>query len=335
MLEELELPVLVAPMAGGVSTPALVTAAAEEGAAGFLPLGYLSPAAAEDAIRSVAKAGVRYGVNIFVPRPPPADASEVLAYRERLRPEAEHYGVELPAPRLRDDDHYDSKVELTVGAAPAWVSFTFGIPDLRIVAALRRAGSTVLVTVTDTDDARRAVAAGADALIVQGGDAGGHSATTRPGAFRGDRGALEVLREVRAAVDVPLVAAGGVGAAADVRALIAAGAVAVQSGTSFLLAAEAGTRPAHRAALGTAGPTVLTRAFSGHPARALPNRFTETYGRYAPIAYPAVHHLTAGLRAAAAAAGDAEALNLWAGAAYRQARPGTVREILERLSPGQ
>jgi nitronate monooxygenase len=330
--QDSERPVVVAPMAGGVSTTSLVRAAAEAGAAAFLPAGYRSPEAVEGDLRELGGTGRPYGLNLFVPSRTPADAPAVEAYRARLTPEAERYGVELPAPRLADDDHYPAKVELAVAAAPAWVSFTFGIPDRTVVDALRRAGSAVLVTVTDADEARQAVAAGVTGIVAQGGSAGGHSATTRPARYRGDRSTADVLREVRAAVSVPVLAAGGVGRAADVHALLTAGATAVQVGTMFLLAAEAGTREAHRAALAGAGTTVVTRAFTGQPARGLRNRFTDTYSADAPIAYPAVHHLTAPIRAAAARLGDAGALNLWAGTAFAQARPGSCREILDRLA---
>jgi nitronate monooxygenase len=333
VLDDTERPVVVAPMAGGVSTTALVRAAAEAGAAAFLPAGYLSPAAVERDLRELRVTGRPYGINLFVPSPAVADAAAVEAYRERLAAEAERYGVELPAPRLADDDHFGAKVELAVAAAPAWVSFTFGIPGAAVVDALRRVGSTVLVTVTDADEARRAVAAGAAMVVAQGGSAGGHSATTRPGSYRGDRGTAEVVREVRAAVGVPVVAAGGVGGAADVHALLAAGATAVQVGTMFLPATEAGTRPAHRAALGAAGSTVVTRAFTGQPARALRNRFTDEHTAEAPVGYPAVHHLTVPLRAAAAAAGDPHGLNLWAGTAFASARPAPAAEIVASLTP--
>ncbi|MFI7542016.1 nitronate monooxygenase [Actinoplanes sp. NPDC049599] len=332
MLDHSERPVVVAPMAGGVSTTALVRAAAEAGAAAFLPAGYLSPEAVDRQLRELRATGRPYGLNLIVPSRSVPGLAAVAAYRERLVPEAERYGVELPAPRPDDDDHYPAKVELAVAAAPAWVSFTLGIPDATVVDALRRAGSTVLVTVTDAGEARRAVAAGAAVLVAQGGSAGGHSATTSPGSYRGDRGALDVLREVRAAVSVPVVAAGGVGGAAEVHALLAAGATAVQVGTLFLLAAEAGTRPAHRDALAAGGATVVTRAFTGQPARALRNRFTDAYSADAPIAYPAVHQLTAPIRAAAARIGDAGALHLWAGTGFARARPGTCREILDRLT---
>lgn len=321
--------IIVAPMAGGPSTPALVEAAARAGALGFLAAGYKTPEAIAAEVETLRATGVPYGVNVFVPLAAPADPAPLEQYRERLRSEADRYGVELPPLRLADDDAFDAKVRLLVRAAPPYVSFAFGVPPCSAVDALRAAGSQVLVTVTTAEEARQALACAPDALIAQAASAGGHASTTSPAAHDPDTKAVDVLGAVRA--ELPVVAAGGVGEAGDVRALLAAGAVAVQCGTAFLLADEAGTRPAHRAALIAGGrETVVTRAFTGHPARALRNRFTDTYAD-APLGYPAVHHLTAAIRAAAAGRDDAEALNLWAGTGYAQARPGPVAEIVRRL----
>lgn len=333
MVWDYERPIVVAPMAGGPTTPALVTAAAAAGGVGFLAAGYRPPDAVAQEVAQLRASRLRYGLNIFVPSPRPPDVAALEEYRRALRPEAERYGVEVPPLRLDDDDHFAAKVEIAVGAAVPLVSFTFGVPPDTVVAALRRAGSVVLVTVTDAEEARRAMACRPDALIAQAGSAGAHSATTSPAGYDGSSTAPELVREVVAAVEVPVIAAGGTGTAADVRRALAAGAVAVQAGTAFLLADEAGTRAAHRAAIrsGRYTETVVTRAFTGQPARGLANRFTGTYSPIAPIGYPAVHHLTAPIRAAAARQGDPEALNLWAGTAHADARPGPTAEILRRL----
>ncbi|MET8149219.1 nitronate monooxygenase [Actinoplanes sp. NPDC049668] len=329
-------PIMVAPMAGGPTTTRLVAAAGSAGAVGFLAAGYKAPEAVAREVAELRESGLPYGLNIFVPSPPPADVAPLEEYRRVLEAEARRYAVTLPPLRLDDDDHFAAKVELAVAAAVPMVSFTFGVPDPAVVAALRGAGSTVLVTVTDVGEARLAAAAGPDALIVQAGAAGGHSATTAPSGYDGSSTAPELVRAVAAAVGLPVVAAGGTGTAADVRRLLAAGAVAVQAGTVFLLAQEAGTRPAQREAMlsGRFRDTVVTRAFTGQPARALRNRFTDAYSACAPVGYPAVHHLTAPIRAAAAERGDPEALNLWAGTAHAQARTGPIAEILYRLSAG-
>jgi nitronate monooxygenase len=220
------------------------------------------------------------------------------------------------------------------------VSFTFGLPPIELVRALRAAGSVVSVTVTDADEARAAAAFGADALVVQGGQAGGHASTVRPAEYVGDRHVTDLLQEIRALVDLPLIGAGGVGCAADVAAQLGAGAAAVQVGTRFLPAAEAGTNPVHLAALVDAAPggfsgrgTVVTRAFTGRPARAIRNRFTDAHSASAPVGYPAIHLLTAPLRAASAQQGDPEALNLWAGTGYTHCRVATAAAILDDLDP--
>ncbi|WP_305785337.1 nitronate monooxygenase [Symbioplanes lichenis] len=319
---------VVAPMAGGPSTPALVTAAAQAGALGFLAAGYQTPPAVETALRAVA--GVPHGLNIFVPTPPAAP-EPIERYRDLLQAEAQRYDIELPPVRLSDDDHFAAKIELAEAYRVPLVSFTFGVPDRRIVARLQAAGCRILITVTSAREAVQAVAVAPDGLIAQGGSAGGHAATLDAARYRGDSSAGSVLAAVRKVTDLPVIAAGGTGSAADVAALLDAGAVAVQAGTAFLLADEAGTRPAHRAALLAGEETVVTRAFTGWPARALRNRFTDTYSAAAPIGYPAVHHLTAPIRAAAAARGDAEALNLWAGTAFATVHPGPAADMIARL----
>jgi nitronate monooxygenase len=334
MVRDVKHPIVVAPMAGGASTARLVAAAASADAVGFLAAGYKTPDAVAREVAELRSSRLPFGLNIFVPSPPSVDRAALEEYRQSLRPEAERYGVALAPLRLEDDDHFAAKVKIAAAAAVPLVSFTFGVPEIAVITALRNAGCAVWLTVTNAGEARRAAAAGPDALIAQAGSAGGHSATTSPAGYDGSSTALEVVREVVGVVDLPVVAAGGTGTAADVRRLLAAGAVAVQVGTAFLLADEAGTRTAQRTAMlsGRFTETVVTRAFTGRPARALRNRFTDIYSASAPIGYPAIHHLTAPIRAAAAECDDPEAINLWAGTAHAKARPGPVAAILSRLS---
>ncbi|GAB3492744.1 nitronate monooxygenase [Amycolatopsis cihanbeyliensis] len=335
MFDNLRLPVIVAPMAGGPSTPELVAAATRAGGFGFLAGGYLgAEALAGQLDRTAELAGDgEFGVNLFVPG---AEASADLTdYRARLAAEGRHYGVEPGQPRW-DDDAYPAKLDLLVARRHPMVSFTFGIPSAREVTRLHEVGSTVLITVTSPAEARQAAAAGADALCVQGFEAGGHRALVADDAndpVGGELyGMLAALRLVSAEVDLPLVATGGLVHGADIAAVLAAGAVAAQLGTAFLRAEEAGTNPTQRRALADADrPTALTRAFSGRPARGLVNRFLREHSAHAPAAYPNLHHLSKPIRAAAGKAGDPEAMSLWAGQTYSQAREGTAAEIIERL----
>jgi nitronate monooxygenase len=214
---------------------------------------------------------------------------------------------------------------------PAVVSFTFGCPDATVVARLHASGSDVWVTVTIPDEAEQAAAAGADALVVQGLEAGGHRGGFSDPPDAEEVGLLALLALVRARLALPLVAAGGIADGAAVAAVLCAGAAAAQLGTALMLTPEAGTPAPQRAALSQRGQTALTRAFTGRSARGIVNRFMREHTE-APVAYPDVHHLTAPIRAAARAAGDAEAINLWAGQAHELARSAPAAEIVEAIA---
>ncbi|MDQ0849392.1 nitronate monooxygenase [Arthrobacter sp. B3I9] len=334
--------VLAAPMAGGTSTPSFVQAVHAAGGLGFLAAGYKSVEAMQAEIRTVRAAGVRFGMNVFVPdpvqlHPSPAQVVELEEYRARLQVDAARYGTELPPLRLDDDDAWQGKIDVLLADPVELVSFTFGLPGAEVVRALQQAGSAVLATVTTKDEAEAAAEQGVDALVLQHASAGAHSGAFQPGAGTRAGGqeagrpgtTAELVALVRSAVDLPLVAAGGVMDRAGLDAVLAAGAEAAQLGTALLRSDESGARQLHKDAL--ASPryteTRLTSAFTGRKARALVNEFVRDHTD-APEVYPAVHHLTAPLRAAAAAAGDQERLNLWAGIGWRQAQAGPVAGIL-------
>jgi nitronate monooxygenase len=332
----LDIPVIAAPMAGGVSTPALVIAAARAGGLGFLAAGYKTPQALAAQISEVRSAGVPFAVNVFAPNPVPADPAAYRRYARALRPEAERYGLDLPADEPgEDDDHWAGKVALLIADPVPLVSFTFGFPEPREVAALHRAGSVVALTVTSADEARAATEAGADLLVVQASAAGAHSGTLTPQRIPPPVPLTALIAQVRAETAVPLLAAGGLGEPGDAAAVLRAGAAAAVVGTLLLRADESGASRAHQAALaGPARDTIVTRAFTGRPARGLRNVFTDRYDAVAPAGYPAIHHLTSPLRRAAAAAGDVERLHLWAGTAYRHATAEPAGRILARLASG-
>jgi nitronate monooxygenase len=187
------------------------------------------------------------------------------------------------------------------------------------------------VTVTDVDEARVAAQAGADALVVQGVEAGGHRAAFVDRDDRADYGLLPLLALVSAQVDLPLVATGAIATGATVAAVLVAGAAAAQVGTAFMRCPEAGTSPAHRAALQSTRATGLTRAFSGRLARGIVNRLQAEHTSAAPIAYPEVHHLTAPLRAHGRSVGDPDLVNLWAGQAHELAQDAPAAEVVARL----
>ncbi|MDT4910885.1 MAG: nitronate monooxygenase [Pseudonocardiales bacterium] len=319
-------------MAGGPSTPELAAAVSDAGGFGYVAAGYLGPDALRaelDRTRAVTAAPI--GVNVFVPGRADADDEAIAAYAVSLRPEAERLGVALGEPRW-EDDAYAAKLDLLAGAGVHTVSFTFGCPTPEVVARLQRAGARIAVTVTSADEAVAAAATGANSLVVQGTEAGGHQGTF--GGEIANRTPLhEALASVRAAVDLPLVATGGIMTAADARAAMDAGATAVQIGTALLCTPEAGTSGPYRRALleRRYSDTVVTRAFTGRWARGLANRFALEH-EDAPRGYPQIHHLTRPLRAAAARAGDPDVPNLWAGTGWPAITDDDAATIVARIA---
>ncbi len=319
-------------MAGGPSTPALAAAVSAAGGLGFLAAGYRSPDAVAADIHAVRAATSRaFGMNLFVPAADTAAPELVSTYAAALAPEAERYAVTLGEPR-HDDDGYGAKLELAIRERVPAVSFTFGCPDSGTVAALQSAGLAAWVTVTSPAEAELARAAGADALIAQGTEAGGHRACFRDDGTQDELGLLALLRLLSSGHDGPLIAAGGIMDGPSIAAALCAGAAAVQLGTALMLTPEAGTSSPHRRRLSSPAPTRLTRAFSGRTARGLVNRFVDEHDLEAPSAYPEIHHLTSPIRAAARERGDAEAFNLWAGQAHELARAQPAGELVRTLA---
>jgi nitronate monooxygenase len=333
----LRIPVIAAPMGGGPSTPELVIAAARAGGLGFLAGGYTKPDAMAGQIATVRAQGVPFGINLFAPNPVPVDPEAYRRYASAIQPEGDRYGLDLTGgDPVEDDDMWADKIDVLLADPVPLVGFTFGIPSPDVVAALRGAGSLIVQTVTSAGEARLAADAGADVLFVQSSAAGGHSGTLTPDRVPPPVPAAELVAEVAHAVPTPLVAAGGLATSADVAGVLRAGALAAAVGTVLLRAEESGTSATHRAALADPARdrTVVTRAFTGRPARGLHNAFIDRYEALAPLGYPAVHHLTAPLRKAAAAAGDPERLHLWAGTGHRHATEEPAGRILARLAEG-
>ncbi|MGW8886860.1 nitronate monooxygenase [Streptomyces sp. NPDC055749] len=330
-------PIVQAPMAGGVSGPQLVGAVAEAGGLGFLAAGYKTADGMYNEIKRVrGLTGQPFGVNLFMPQTGHADPSEVEVYRHQLAGEAVWYETPLGEVDSCADDGYEAKIAILLEDPVPVVSFTFGCPSREALDAFAQAGTYTVVTVTSVEEAQAAQWAGADAVCVQGVEAGGHQSTHRddPQADNTGIGLLSLVAQVRESVQVPLIATGGLMRGSQIAAVLAAGADAAQLGTAFLATPESGAHLLHKQAL--TNPlfvrTALTRAFSGRPARGLVNRFVTEHGPYAPAAYPQVHHLTSGLRKAAAKAGDAQGMALWAGQGHRMARELPAGELIELLA---
>jgi nitronate monooxygenase len=318
-------------MAGGPGTPQLAAAVSAAGGLGFLPGGYVSPErlkSAVDTFRTLS--GGPMAINLFVPAQPSATRmQEALRYAGLVHRWADVRGVPLGEPAY-DDDAFEAKVGVALEARPEVVSFTFGLPAAGVTEALQAAGVVVAVTVTSAAEAAAAEEAGADALVVQGSEAGAHR-----GGWMAENGEplglLVLLQLVRASTSLPMVATGGIASGAAIASVLAAGADAAMLGTAFMRCPEAGTTPVHADELPGEGATTLTRAFTGRPARAMRNEFVDALGPLAPAAYPEVHFLTAPMRAAARERQVTDYLHLWAGQAHSLARDVPARELVGQL----
>lgn len=324
-------------MAGGVSGPELAAAVSEAGGLGFLAAGYKTADGVYQEIKRLRSLTDRpFGVNVFMPQPEYAESGAVEVYAHQLAGEAAWYETELGDPDSGRDDGYDAKLAVLLDDPVPVVSFHFGVPSREALERLRRAGTFTLVTATTAEEAVAVERAGADAVIAQGVEAGGHQGTHRdvPENDGTGLGLLSLITQIREAVHIPVVAAGGIMRGAQIAAVLAAGASAAQLGTAFLATPESGAPAVHKEAL--TNPlfvrTELTRAFTGRPARGLVNRFLREHGPYAPAAYPEINHLTSPLRKAAAKAGDAQGMALWAGQGHRLARDLPAGRLVEVLA---
>ncbi|MFB7745066.1 nitronate monooxygenase [Streptomyces sp. NPDC056132] len=330
-------PIVQAPMAGGASGPALAAAVSEAGGLGFLAAGYKTADGMYQEIKQVrGLTSQPFGVNLFMPQEPHTDPAAIDVYRHQLAGEASWYETPLGDTDSGGDDNYEAKLAILREDPVPVVSFTFGCPQRATLDAFAKAGTYTIVTVTSPQEAQVAQWSGADAVCVQGVEAGGHQGTHRddPEADGSGIGLLTLIGLVREAVQLPIVAAGGLMRGAGIAAVLAAGASAAQLGTAFLVCPESGANVLHKQALTNRlfVRTELTRAFSGRPARGLMNRFMREHGPYAPAGYPQVHHLTSGLRKAAAAAGDPQGMALWAGQGHRLARELPAGRLVEVLA---
>jgi nitronate monooxygenase len=333
---DLDVPIVGAPMAGGPGTPALAAAVSNAGGLGFLAGGYISAERlAHDILAARAATTGPIGVNLFVPQPSVADMHQLDAYAEILDELAEHYDVQVGYPNFGDDDGWQQKLEVVAELRPEMVSFTFGAPSPDVLRWFGALGMLLFVTVTSAYEAGVAIAAGADGLVVQGPDAGGHRGTFAPDMEPGSESLHELIDRIhRAHRDIPIIAAGGLGTAEDVDGVLRRGAVAAQVGTALLLSDEAGTNKAYRTAMKNQlfAKTIVSRAFSGRYARSLENEFIRLLDTVAPLGYPEVNQMTLPIREAAAEWEDPNGMALWAGTSFRQARSGPAADIVGALN---
>lgn len=311
----LRVPIMLAPMAGGPGSARLAAAVSAAGGLGSVGSAYFTPAQITQSAQQVRQHTQRpFALSLFAPQPLPAlSQAQMEAALGDLRPI--HAALGLDRPTLPDhiQEDFTAQWNAVLEARPTALCFTFGLLEAKHMQQLREAGILSVGSACSVAEARQLAESGADVIVVQGLEAGGHRASWTDDSRLPT---LALLRAVRAAVDLPLVAAGGVTTRQDVQAALEAGAELASCGTAFLCAQEAGTSAPYRAALARGGPTALTQAFSGRWARGLRNQAMQDIR--CPLPTPQQNALTRAMRSAAAAQGRADYLSLWAGTGVDQ-----------------
>lgn len=335
----ISVPLIQAPMAG-VSSPDMAAAVSDSGALGSIAVGAGNAEAARDMIRSVrARTERPFNVNLFCHAPAKADPAKEAAWIRRFAPLFTHYGVTPPAELreiYRSFQGDDAMLCVLLEERPAVVSFHFGLPPAATVAALKEAGIVLLASATNLAEARAIAAAGIDAVVAQGWEAGGHRGSFDPDAPDEMLGTFALVRLVSAALDIPVIAAGGIMDGRGIAAALALGASAAQLGTAFIACDESLADAGYRAALvqGGGAGTVMTRMVSGRPARILPNRFAAMNGSCEEAmvpAYPIAYDLGKALHVAAKARGEQGYGAHWAGQGAPLLRSMTAAELVRTL----
>jgi len=336
----IELPIIQAPMAG-TSTPAMAAAVTNAGALGSIAVGAVDAAGARSMIEELrARTSGPFNVNVFCHKPAVAHAERERKWLAALKPLFERYGA---APPVAIKEIYSSFVadeamlELFLETRPAIVSFHFGLPAARTIARLKAAGIVLFSSATNLDEAERAVEAGADAVVAQGYEAGGHRGVFDPAAPDGQMGVLALTRLLVSKISVPVIAAGGIMDGGGIAAALSLGAEAAQMGTAFIACPESSADPYHRDALFGPGAamTEMTTLISGRPARCLPNKITalkdaELKGLTIPD-YPITYDAGKALSAAAKAQGEGGFGAQWAGQGAPLARVMPAADLVSLL----
>lgn len=332
-LDALPIPILQAPMVGASSFE-MALAVSKAGGMGHLAGGAMAPEAIESAVAAMrARTDAPFGVNLLMaPRAQP-DAAEVDRALARLAPWYAELGEPLPAHPNEFAPDFESQLAAVVRAAPPVVSFTFGILTADQIDALHGAGTQVVGTATSVAEARAWAEVGADGICAQGFEAGGHRGHFLAEIEASLVGTMALTTLIGAAVDLPVIAAGGIMDGRGVAAALALGASAVQMGTAFLLADQASVSAPWRRSIQSVGdePTRLTRAFTGRFARGIDNRFMRDLRAVETEvpAYPVQNRLTQALRAAASKADNPDMVSLWAGQGVGLARPGEAGDMIQ------
>jgi len=333
----IRLPIIQAPMAG-IQGSRLALAVSEAGGLGSLPAAMLSATQLEQELRALQALGQRpCNINFFCHQAPADEPDRLSGWQQVLQPYYQEWGIVAPTTHGATRLPFNQQMADMVKAfRPAVVSFHFGLPEASLLQQIKACGCKILSSATTVEEARWLEAAGADAIIAQGLEAGGHRGLFLSQDLEDQLGSFALLPQIVAAVRLPVIAAGGIADAAGVAAAMRLGAAGVQLGTAYLLCPEADTSAVHRAALQSprASHTVLTTLFSGRPARGIVNRLIREQGSRpsAVPAFPLASAALAPLRAAAEAQGRDDFSPLWCGQNASACRAMPAGELTRLLA---
>ena len=337
-LLNIEVPIIQAPMAG-VQGAELAAAVSNAGGLGSLPCAMHSPEALESELaRLTAATDKPFNVNFFCHTVESVTAPQSRAWHERLSPYFKELHVEPPGDDagVSREPFGDAALAVLERIKPAVVSFHFGLPEPAQLSRLKSWGARVMASATTVEEARWLADHGADIIIAQGLEAGGHRGSFLTRDMTTQTGTMAFVPRVCAAVSVPVIAAGGIASAEGIAAALTLGAAGVQIGTAFLLCPEAKTSALHRAALKSeaAQHTALTNVFTGRPARSIVNRLVAEVGPMADAAspFPSAAGPVSLLRAAAEAQGRDDFTPLWSGQNTSGCREIPAAELLQHLA---
>jgi nitronate monooxygenase len=332
----IEHPIIQGPMAGGPSTPELVAAVSNAGGLGSLGAAYLTPGQITDAIRRIRTLSSRpFNVNLFAGGWSGSSDFDAAPMLDLLSEVHQRLGLPPPVAPAPTPDPFPAQLEAVLDARPPIFSFTFGIPDGDAMSRLKTRGIAILGTATTVEEARRLEHAGVDAIVAQGAEAGAHRGTFLDSFESSMIPTLDLVRSTTSAVSLPVIATGGLMDGRDIVSAMEAGAAAAQLGTAFLPCPESGASEAYKRAILAAkeDTTVITRAFSGRPARGIRNAFVAQIDLQKDLIlpYPLQNGLTRPMRAAAAQQGVPDYLSLWAGQGVARARALPAGDLIRRL----
>ena len=333
--QQLNAPIFQAPMAGGVCTPQLVAAVTNAGGVGGFGFAYSTPEKiSQDLAAAKALTTGPVNANVFVFQP--VDLPSVQIQNEAIRaltslPHANEFSAEIPSAPFYPD--LEQQLAPIWAHRPAILTFHFGVPSSSVIEHAHALGMVVGISATSLAEAMTIQRAGADFIVAQGIEAGGHRGMFDPCVSDEKLGVMDLTRQLTRECSIPIVSAGGIMDGSDIQAVLQAGASAAQLGTAFLCCDESGASPAHKSFLMKQRhrPSVFTKSFSGRPARGIENEFITRMENQSILPFPLQNTLTGSLRQWASKTNNGEYQSMWAGAAFNRSRTMPAQDLVKVL----